>query len=231
MPQEDEFDGLRSLSHLQDPDPRNLFFVRWDSAGEFLPLTVKEQHADVASVTLHAGVPDLIATQLETTKNLYLYSWFVYRFHPVAEHHALTCLEFALKTRFSNEIRAGAVPFRGNHPTLPYLLRYAIASGVVKNEGFESWHDMVRIRARHRVEKERFRKMRDGNIERMIWKDSEVVITEEDRNTDYVGILLDTIPTIRNAYAHGSPSLDNGSLHTIRIVAEIINQLFPQPAV
>jgi len=46
---------------------------------------------------LNDTVPEKIREHFETTKNLLLYSWFVYRFIPVAEFHAATTLEYALK--------------------------------------------------------------------------------------------------------------------------------------
>jgi hypothetical protein len=225
-----QFDGdrLRSLDHVHEPDPRNVFFAIWnDESAQFSPITIKNQHDEVASITLNAGVPEDVVAQLETTKNLYLYAWFVYRFYPVAQHHALTCLELALRTRFWQDIRANRVPCRGKTPMLKELLHYAIGAGVVVNQGFAAWHDVVWNRARYRVEQERFRKMQEEKIESMVWDESSVQVKEEDQQVDYLGILLDTIPQIRNSYAHGSSNLHNQGLHTIQIVAEIINQLFP----
>lgn len=218
---------MRSVDHVHEPDPRNAFFVTLDDeSGQFSPITIQNQHDEVASIVPNPGVPEDVVAQLETTKNLYLYAWFVYRFYPVAQHHALTCLELALRTRFWEDICARRVPCRGKKPMLRELLRYAIDTGVVVNQGFAAWHDVVKNRARYRVEQERFRKMQEEKIESMVWDESAVQIIEEDRQVDYVGILLDTIPQIRNSYAHGSSNLHNQGLHTIQIVAEIINQLF-----
>src|SRR6185436_14808131 len=56
-------------------------------------------HAQLSAMTLHRGVP-LAARQLfETAKNASLYSWFVYRFHQVAELVAYSALELALRAR------------------------------------------------------------------------------------------------------------------------------------
>ena len=225
-----QFDGdrLRSLEHVYEPDPRNAFFASWnDEIEQSSPITIKNQHEEVASITLNPDVPEDVVAQLETTKNLYLYAWFVYRFYPVAQHHAITCLELALRTRFWEDIRANRIPCRGKAPMLKELLRYSINMSVVVNEGFAAWHEAVWNRARYRVEQERFRKMLEEHIESMVWDESLVEITDEDQQVDYVGILLETIPQIRNSYAHGSSNLHNQGLHTIQVVAEIINQLFP----
>jgi 3-phenylpropionate/cinnamic acid dioxygenase small subunit len=110
------------------------------------------------------------------------------------------------------------------------ILRFAISTGVVTNQGFADWHEIVRKRARYRVEQDRFREMLEQKTTSMVWDESLVRVTEEDERVDYVGMLLDTIPQIRNSYAHGSSNLHNQGLQTIQIVAEIINQLFPRPS-
>jgi hypothetical protein len=37
---------------------------------------------------------------------------------------------------------------------------------------------------------------------------------------------VDTLPALRNEYAHGSQNLYNSVLRMIKVVSEIINQLF-----
>jgi hypothetical protein len=71
------------------------------------------------------------------------------------------------------------------------LLRYAISTGTVTNQGFAAWHDIVWKRAQYRVEQERFQKMQEENITSMVWDESLVRVTEEDERVDYVGMLLD----------------------------------------
>jgi hypothetical protein len=56
---------------------------------------------------------------------------------------------------------------------------------------------------------------------------SKVEITEQDKDWDLTSVLAETIPKIRNGYAHGSSTLHNQVLGTFEIVAEFINQLWP----
>jgi len=51
----------------------------------------------------------------------------------------------------------------------------------------------------------------------------------EEFSYDYIGILKDSIPYIRNEYAHGSNYLGMGSYLHLLIVSEFINQLFEKP--
>jgi hypothetical protein len=83
------------------------------------------------------------------------------------------------------------------------------------------------MRARYRYEQEKAREMDEKALESIILDYSEIQIEQRDRNWDYVGILLDTLPASRNDYAHGSSSLHNQVRGTIELAAEIINQIFP----
>lgn len=109
------------------------------------------------------------------------------------------------------------------------LLKYAVDQGIVKNEGFETWRNRGEITARARVEMEKLREMSEKNLSEMTWDDSEVEVTAEDLNWDYTKMLVDVLPGLRNNYAHGSTDLHNQALGTIRIVCEIINQLYEAP--
>jgi hypothetical protein len=159
---------------------------------------------------------------------VYLYSWFVYRFYPVAEHQSLACLELALRERLKEEIKTGEI--KGNRPTLRPLLKYAIEHGLVKNEGFATWRNRGEINSRQRLKMEKLREMSEKNLTEIAWDESEIKITAEDLDWDYVKMLPDMLPMLRNDYAHGSTELNNWALRSIQIVCEIINQLYKPPA-
>src|SRR5713101_2321789 len=93
-------EGLRPPEYVCEPDPRTTAFVTWDASGTFRTFEVRDYHALVSQLKLSGSVPERVAIQFETVKNLYVYSWFVYGFFPVAEHQALACLELALRTRY-----------------------------------------------------------------------------------------------------------------------------------
>ena len=76
---------------------------------------------------------------------------------------------------------------------------------------------------------EKMRTTSEKNLTEISWDDSEIEVTAEDLNWDYANMLVETLPYIRNEYAHGSTNLHNLVLHTIQIVCEIINQLYEAP--
>jgi hypothetical protein len=129
---------LRPAEYICEPDPRNTNFVRLDRAtGATRPRRASDLHDAVSAFSLSAEVPEDVAQHFETVRNLYLYSWFIYRFQPVAELQSLACLEFALRERLENEIKTGII--KGNPPGLPRLLSYAIKNQLIRNEGFARW--------------------------------------------------------------------------------------------
>jgi len=204
-------------------------FVRIDRTnGTSRAIELADHHEQISGYVLHAGVPEEIVVQFETAKNVYLYSWFVYRFYPVAEHHSLACLELALRERLKEEIRTGKI--KGKRPTLRPLLKYVVEHGLVKNEGFATWRNRGEINSRHRVEMERLREASGKNLDEITWDDLDIQVTAEDLNWDYVNVLADTLPMLRNDYAHGSTELHNWALRSIQVVCEIINQLYQPPA-
>ena len=135
---EPDFDPekLRPAEHICEPDPRNTIIVWRDPAtGAFRPAKASDLHDAVSAFSLNAGVPEHVAQHFETAKNVYLYSWFIYRFQPVAELQSLVSLEYALRERLAHEINSGKIEQR----MLWGLLKYAIENSLIKKEGFKRW--------------------------------------------------------------------------------------------
>lgn len=222
---------LRQPENIWEPDPRSNMFVRLDqAAGTIRYVELADHHADISALSLHEGVPKDIVVQFEVARNLYLYAWFVYRFYPVAEQHSLSCLEFALRHRFKDEIHAGKVAGRRKKPMLRSLLKHAIDKGLVKNEGFERWRRSREINLRNRFEDEKSQEMLDNDSKRISWSESEIEVTPAAFDWDFVSMLVEFLPYVRNDYAHGSTTLHNLALSTIQVVREIINQLYARPS-
>lgn len=219
-------ESLRTIDSLYEPDIRNGFFSRFDrTIGIFRPDTAAEHLEGVASFTLNVAVPESIRIHFETAKNLYAYAWFVYRFYPVAEQQALASLEFALRERLAVEIGqslpAEAKPPRG----LSKLLKEALKQGAISNDRFSWTRERALQRARHRAELQQLHEMQRLGLTTAQVDYSNVEPLPEDFD-DWVGIFIDTLPGIRNTYAHGSDVLHNTVLRTFEIVSELINQVF-----
>src|SRR6266849_4150437 len=129
-------DPLKPLSEVYAPDARQ---------GHFMG-TLADAHAILTAIALHTGVPINVRQLFDTAKNVSLYSWFVYRFHQVAESVAYSALEMALRER------AGFVEWTGpaapRPPTLRPLLDQAKKEGWIRNESFLSLRRMATEKAR-----------------------------------------------------------------------------------
>jgi len=161
---------------------------------------------------------------LRPQKNLYLYAWFVYRFYPVAEQHVLVSLEFALRERFPDFVKEQADHVVG----LKKLLKYAIENDHLKNEFFSTRERWAWKRAERRHSVEMMEKMKASGLNQIEYSDSDVLVTQEDLDSDWLGTFQETIPEIRNRHAHGSPDLRPTVRHTFETVTELINQLYPR---
>lgn len=223
-----ESDRLRLPEHICDPDPRAQLFVILNlKTGQSRKRIVEDQYEAISCFILNESVPSEIATHFETAKNLYLYAWFVYRFYPVAEQQAIACLEFALRERLPDFVAAEKLRHpRGLEPGLKKLMVHAIKEGIVRNELFSTREQWARNRAERRHRHQKIEEMRIAGIDRIELDESDVVITQEDLEFDWLQIFLETIPSIRNDYAHGSRTLKNNVRHSFELVSEIINQLY-----
>jgi hypothetical protein len=219
---------LRPVNYVCAPDPRSIGFVTTDrETGSWRPLQISDYYLAVSSYCLNEAVPEDIRVHFDTARNLYLYAFYVYRFYPVSEHHALACLELALRDRYEKEIPKKYYA-RSRFVTLKPLLQYAVDKGEVKNEGFKRWRESAEIRARSRYSMEKLEEMRDKGMDRIDLDYSEAKVTDIDRNQAYVVDLVKILPKLRNNYAHGSGILHSSVLGTIQIVSEIINQVYPE---
>lgn len=66
-------------------------------------LSDQDYHEALSKIVLNDTVPARSRELFETAKNLSLYSWFVYRFHPIAELTGWLALENALLEKAKRE--------------------------------------------------------------------------------------------------------------------------------
>lgn len=206
-----------------EPDARCKGFSVLDSE-RLRPATLQDRHREAASFVLSCAVPLEIQTHFETAKNLYLYSWFVYRFHPVAEQQALASLEFALRDRVAS--LKGERNDTGGRSGMSALLKRAQALGLIRNDALRSRARWATELARERYRREALEKMIGLNIEKMILEETSVQPTDADFAYDWIGNFVEILPRIRNSHAHGTSMLYPNVLRTFDIVSDLINQLY-----
>jgi len=201
---------FRRPDEISLPDPRMEHLVVPSSGGNWRQLELRDWHSAIEQVRLYDSVPDDIWSHFETARNLALYSWFVYRFQSAAEMQALASVEFALRERCRRE--GGAVPL-----FLGRLLRYAIDRNWIRAECFSDFRDLQE-RRRGAREARAHTDVVDGEVSRQL------------EPCGYLEQLRAELIALRNEWAHGSEMLRGQSMTTLKLCAEIINQLFPDTA-
>lgn len=205
-------DSLRNSITALEPDPRM----------QHQSLQDRYQVIDTFSLTPY--VPQSVQIHFETAKNLYLYAWFVYRFHMVAEQYAFSTLELALRERL---IEIGSIDRDSDRlPGLSGMLKIARSKGLISNERFIGRKEWVLRVARNRYKHNEMRRMIDDGIFQLSVDESLAVPTAEESSFDWINHFIQHIPVQRNSHAHGTTSLYPNVLWTFEIVAELINQLF-----
>jgi len=139
-------DALRSVANMDKPDSRTLLFFRDQETGETRSDALELHNNIISQYVLEDCVPEKVKAQFETAKNLYLYSWYVYRFYNVSELQVLATLEFALSERLDDEVvlswfKENAPKWTMREPTLKPYLVYINAQGWVVNEEFSFWRN------------------------------------------------------------------------------------------
>jgi hypothetical protein len=175
-------ENLKALSEINNPDQRNLMFVRMDT-GE--PLSMEEHHAGIASVVLDPRVPEEVRSYFATVQNICLYAWFAYDLYAVVEFLCCTAIEMALRARF---------PVQGrDRRSLSALFKEAMRKKLIREKGFGQIREM-RVAAAQRL-----------RIERRIMKQSSSWPRNSGRRKatdDYASVLSKAIPWVRNTFAH-----------------------------
>lgn len=204
----DPADQLRNTTNVRVADPR----MRHQS--------LEQRIEYIAQFTLADQVPEKVSIHFETGRNLFVYAWYVYRFHMVAEQHVLATLEMAARLRL--EAQPGLTVPRG----LSKLLNAARAADLIANNRFVARHEWAFERARWRHDiAEMERMVRDG-IDECVVDHTNIVATDEDLSFDWLEQFISALPKLRNMHAHGTSALDPTIGRTFEIVVELINQLF-----
>lgn len=188
------------------------FFER-DPTNDFFSLLTLQHLYDCVSqyCCVHEGVPEDIRDYFHVVVSLYLYGWLYYPFYMLASERSLFAVELALRKRlpakkFDKKAR--------DRRSLADLLREAKDAGLLRDEGFPSLENQ-------RKNAEQL----DQLIANISGRDS-----EPQPQLSYVETLMQTLPQLRNRFAHPSMQLimpPGPMLDSLIVTAEIINQLWP----
>lgn len=208
-------DPLKSLEEITKPDERHRITLG----------TLDDLHAELSSINLHSGVPTEIRQHFETAKNLALYTWFVYRFHQVAELHAYSSLEMALRAKVA--IDEPSLVKTTKRFGLARLISLAVRCGWIGPNRHYFWNQRSINLGWGNYYLRKLKEARDSN--KQISDPQDIANYSEfltELNKGYVSHLKEHIHETRNDLAHGSMMLHPWSATMLRVCAEFINQLF-----
>lgn len=209
-------DQLKRLEEIYYPDERQEYFQN----------TLEDLHSKLRGIILSDAVPLDVRQLFETAKNISLYSWFVYRFNQVAELVSFSAVEMALRIRYLRE--NPTVPeSKESPPTLFRLMQHAKSERWITNGGFSGMYELARDHAECIKMMEKAT-THDFDLEPSMLIDdpSEDEIQDALNNLDRVSAVAENINKSRNNLAHGSSTLHPDSISTLRINADIINQVY-----
>jgi len=195
-------ESLKALDSILTPDSRNEAFVKVDrETGDFVPMELADYFRYVCEITLKDTIPPDIRSYMETIKNVYLYGWFVYPFFTLAGFLSYTAIEMGLREKFRHDDPMRKWP-------LKRLLEEAKTRRLISDEGFPSVQTL-------REQQAYLSQAMGSPFDRQI--------------ADYCSILIETIPHLRNSFAHPksqtilTPSM---AVRSLVVAAELLNQLF-----
>jgi len=217
---------LRTLENMGLPDIRSTHF--FDSK-------LERWHRDIGPYLLGAHVPEEIIIQYDTCRNLYLYAFHVFRFYNVAHHQLYTVLELAirifvgeknlnkyLKKKKKQAKEEGRTVNRG----LSICMQYLVEHQLILNEDFPLWQHKSEQAKEYAYQEKVHRTMDEQDLKEYQWDETELQNTEFDFNWNFVEVLCQYIPKLRNNYAHGSTTLYSSVLHDFENVSIIINKIY-----
>lgn len=203
-------DLVRDATNVRAADPRTQHY------------DLEQRLTFIAQFALSENVPEDVRIHFETGKNLFVYAWFVYRFHMVAEQHILATLEMAAR------LRLPASASDRPPPGLAKLLNEARAKQFIANERLTNRYQWALERAKWRHDIAEIERMNKEGLSECIVDHSSVRPDAEDLEFDWLGNFIKTLPKLRNMHAHGSSALYPAVGWTFEIVEELINQMFAE---
>lgn len=197
---------LKRIEDLQKPDERNGCWARLDTGKA---VTLQDRYAAFERIQLSPAVPDDVRSYFATIQNLCVYGWFAYDFYAVAVFLSYTLVEMALRIQ---------LPIAGiDKRPLHNLLQEAVNRNLISEKAFSH------IR---RIRREQAHELR---LMRQIQKIPKSSVP----STDYRKIIVETLPKLRNAFAHPrghAIHLPGDALFALQFAADFVNQLFSAPS-
>jgi len=193
---------LKRAEDVQQPDARSLCWARLDRPDT---VTFQDRYSQVAALQLSPGVPAAVRSYFATIQNVCVYAWFAYDFYALVVFLSYTLIEMALRQR---------LPVKGTDKRgLRNLLDEAIKLNLIHEKAFSHARGIRQQRALSLRVQRQIGKLHKSSVPK----------------SDYRRVLLETLPKLRNAFAHPrghAIHMPGDAFFALRFSAEFVNQLF-----
>ena len=196
--------GLKELEEMTRPEGRSLGLHYIPEGREPEPLTLEVFHRLVGSLALNPPVDLVVHPTFDVALNLLLYTWFEGSFMHPAELQAFGSLELGLR------LRLGGWTCLGKGPGLHKLLREAVEGGIFDDDALHPYPRLTGF----------------GQA----WSRDGVCVPEPEADPvvrDYIDVLCDAIPAVRNRLAHGHAGWVGTAFATLSTCRDLLNCLMP----
>jgi len=195
-----QMDNSQSLPAEEFRNPEDI--SKPDARLKYMGITsVNQLHEAVKSFELNSHVDEKIRIQFDTVKNLYIHSFYVYRFFPIVKHQLYVTLEHGLREcigekelerfrKFKNKQLPRKSPKFSRR--LKLCMTYAVEFELIKNEDFSIWRHGKEQQAEAIYRQKVFEIMESEGLDSYEWDESEIDYENVDYNHDYIEILTET---------------------------------------
>lgn len=177
-------------------------------------------HEEVSSLELSATVPPKVKQSFETAKMVVLSTWHWYRFHQVAEIWLYAVTDLALRVR----IHSAGIE---DKPSYRWRINEAMRQGWLSDSGFRVWRRRQAIAAHQKAFLAAMKEGANRNLHEFELPEVEEFDGEiGDPDYRYLDSIIESHIDRRNEVMHGSSSLANTAVMSLRFTYDVIEQLY-----
>ncbi|MEQ1795335.1 MAG: hypothetical protein ABL970_14220 [Nitrospira sp.] len=94
---------LKSFGQILEPDSIwRGFVLRNRETGAVREKTFRDHYSSIETIQISSAAPESVREHFDVARNLFVYSWFVSDFMPVAEMHGFSSVEYAIRLKSDN---------------------------------------------------------------------------------------------------------------------------------
>jgi hypothetical protein len=213
---------LKPLCEITAADPRHVkgHSIAAEIPDEYQPASLADLHQEMVRLALPDSVPEGTRSAFDVARTLWVYGWYYWAFHTVAEYEAVRCVEMALRAKCEAEGAYDPNPkSRRNRERIGMagLFGIALEREWVRDTGFQNFHRLQAGEARFSLPPGTIRS--ESQRRRL-----------SDDPMSYTRRVFESLRYMRNWRFHPdhhSHTMPENARRTMELAFDLIRQLFP----